>query len=96
MTTKYIVAVYLRDRRYGGPEEGGWWYDTGELVRPLIVTGNEGEAVRYADRLNRRLERTLNKDRRPISSVLSEGCYYAEIHENVAPGHYPVQRPHYE
>ena len=26
-------TVYLIDRAYGGPEEGGWWYDTGERVR---------------------------------------------------------------
>jgi hypothetical protein len=26
------VAVYLMDRAYGGPEEGGWYYDVGYLV----------------------------------------------------------------
>lgn len=26
------VVVYEIDREYGGPEEGGWWYDTGRLV----------------------------------------------------------------
>ena len=26
------VALYLVDRAYGGPEEGGWWYDYGTLV----------------------------------------------------------------
>ena len=30
---KYVVAFYAVDRAYGGPEEGGWWFDTGELVR---------------------------------------------------------------
>jgi len=25
----YTVAVYICDRAYGGPEEGGWWYDCG-------------------------------------------------------------------
>jgi hypothetical protein len=28
----YWVAVYETGREYGGPEEGGWWYDTGRLV----------------------------------------------------------------
>lgn len=23
----YLVSAYHRSRRYGGPEEGGWWYD---------------------------------------------------------------------
>jgi hypothetical protein len=31
MTTLYVVAVYVEDRNYGGPEEGGWWYTAGEL-----------------------------------------------------------------
>lgn len=28
----WSVAVYQRGREYGGPEEGGWWYDTGSLT----------------------------------------------------------------
>lgn len=28
-TAFYTVAIYLVDRAYGGPEEGGWWYDYG-------------------------------------------------------------------
>lgn len=31
--TTYVLAFYDIDRAYGGPEEGGWWYDTGQLVR---------------------------------------------------------------
>lgn len=23
----YLINAYHRTRRYGGPEEGGWWYD---------------------------------------------------------------------
>ena len=26
----YTVAIFFVDRAYGGPEEGGWWYDFGE------------------------------------------------------------------
>lgn len=25
----WVVSVHLVDRAYGGPEEGGWWYDYG-------------------------------------------------------------------
>jgi hypothetical protein len=28
----WCVAVYTSNRAYGGPEEGGWWYDCGGLV----------------------------------------------------------------
>src|SRR5947207_1725457 len=32
----FSVAVYRCDRAYGGPEEGGWWYDFGE---PQLTEG---------------------------------------------------------
>ena len=30
---KCCVSLYVRDRVYGGPEEGGWWYSNVTLVR---------------------------------------------------------------
>ena len=96
MATRHIVAVYLCDRAYGGPEEGGWWYDTGELVRIHHITGSESEARTRCQRLNRRLDATLNRGRRPISSVLSDGQYRAEVREDFVPQHYPDRKPHYE
>src|SRR5271165_5922510 len=26
-----FVALVLEDRQFGGPEEGGWWFDTGRV-----------------------------------------------------------------
>ena len=94
--TVYVVAVYLCDRAYGGPEEGGWWYDTGEMVRIIRTLKDEDRAETFATRMNSLLNATVNMGRRDISSVLSEGRYYAEVHENIAPHHYPERRPHYE
>ena len=93
---KYIVAVYLQDRAFGGPEEGGWWYDTGNHVRTMRVFGNESQAIAYSYRLNEKLATTLNRGRRSISSILSTGRYGAEVYDDFAPKHYPVTRPHYE
>lgn len=31
------VNVYEVDRRYGGPEEGGWWYDEGTKVESRLT-----------------------------------------------------------
>lgn len=96
MSTKYLVAVYMVDKAYGGPEEGGWWYDTGELIRIIDVFGHEQKAYDFCLRLNKLLRRTLNKGRREISSVLSTGRYFAEVYEDCAPRHYPEITPHYE
>lgn len=96
MSTRYLVGVYLCDRAYGGPEEGGWWYTTGELCRAIRVFGNLNRALEHAWRLQMRLDATLNRGRRDISSVLSTGRYYAEVHDDTLPDCYPSVRPHYE
>jgi hypothetical protein len=46
--------------------------------------------------MNSLLDATINKGRREISSVLSDGRYQAEVHEHAAPRGYPERRPHYE
>ena len=28
----WYVNIYETNRAYGGPEEGGWYYDTGDLL----------------------------------------------------------------
>ncbi|CAG0982501.1 hypothetical protein RHIZO_01814 [Rhizobiaceae bacterium] len=44
--TTYVLAFYEIDRAYGGPEEGGWWYDTGRLVRILAHVQNRRKGLR--------------------------------------------------
>lgn len=97
----YTVAVYLVDRAYGGPEEGGWWYDCGQLVddaafaKPKIFD-NEDEAIDYARERNLDLDETVNKGRREISSVLSNGRYCAMVCDGYPEPYYPERKPHYE
>jgi hypothetical protein len=99
-TGVYCVSVYLIDRAYGGPEEGGWWFDYGEpvLERDLPTpqfTTDKNEAWQFRDAMQKTLDATANVGRRPISSVLSEGKYVAIIDEGF-PKAYPETRPHYE
>jgi hypothetical protein len=98
MTTRLVAAVYLVDRTYGGPEEGGWWYTGGDLVRTIRVfrAGQKQQAQAFCDQFQTHLDATLNRGRRPISSVLSTGRYYIELHDGNAPEHYPTVKPHYE
>lgn len=46
----FYVRVYGSNRAYGGPEEGGWWYDDNELVKEVVVN-NEAEADMKRDQL---------------------------------------------
>jgi hypothetical protein len=103
----YIVALYLNDRAYGGPEEGGWYFDCGQWIKPQLESGfngydmpryfaNEEEANEYARRGNDYLNSTVNVGRRDISSVLSEGRYSMEVMRGYTPpAHWPERRPHY-
>ena len=94
--TRYVIALYEIDRAYGGPEEGGWWYDTGELRRLLKVVRTEHGAETVAARANRLLDR-LQRHRRSVSSMAYAGGRHAAcVFEETAPRHFPETRPHYE
>lgn len=92
---RYVVAFYLTDQRYGGPEEGGWYYTEGTLLRISRVFGNEYFALAYCRRANELLG-YLQRDRPSIYHTNSDGRIVAEIHEDFAPQGYPDRRPHYE
>lgn len=92
----YVIAIYEIDRCYGGPEEGGWWVDSGDLRRIVRVTGSEESAYRIAGRVNGWLDR-LQRDQRDVGSVLyCGGRYSAAVYRDVAPAFYPEERAHYE
>ena len=38
---KYVLAFYEIDIDLGGPEDGGWYYDTGTLARLYRIYANE-------------------------------------------------------
>jgi hypothetical protein len=93
----YFVAVYNTDRAYGGPEEGGWYYNTADLVRVVRTFKNEAAAYEYADRYRARLDARQHRARKPsISSVMSQGWLTAEVWDRVPPEHEPETRPFYE
>lgn len=39
------VSAFMLERYYGGPEEGGWWYDT-QTPLASIRCSNRGEALK--------------------------------------------------
>lgn len=102
----WTVAIYLVDRSYGGPEEGGWWFDHGERVDHalddvpsqflLCVSETKDLANAEARRVQRLLDATVNVGRRDIDSVLSTGRYHAQVHNGHPPTRWPERRPHYE
>lgn len=90
-----ILAFYDTDREYGGPEEGGWWYDTGTFVRVIGLYFDEAEAIRAQQRANRLLER-LQRHRTPVSSITyTGGRHRALAFTGLPPADFPEVRPTY-
>jgi hypothetical protein len=91
----YTVAAYEIDMAYGGPEEGGWYYGTGQYVRTLKTVKTRDEAHRIARRANSLMAR-LQKNHRPVSSVTYGGGRYSyEVYKGKPPSFYPEHRPYY-
>lgn len=96
------VAVYETNRSYGGPEEGGWWYDVGKptdnpflgvLTRFFL---KKEEAFAYRDSLESVVaEANRREGRRDPGSVLCDGYYEVLIMDGY-PRAYPEERPYYE
>lgn len=91
----WVVAVYDTDRHYGGPEEGGWWYDSRELVAIATATDSD-DATRIVEELgNGEYE---SKVSRYSVNYPGTGDYAMYVYE---PGgmivhNEPTERPHYE
>lgn len=92
----FVVAFYEIDRAYGGPEEGGWWYDCGTLIRVFAVRKSREEATKVANRAQSLLDR-LQRNKRQVGSVIySGGRHMAMVCKNTAAPHFPEETPRYE
>jgi hypothetical protein len=87
--TVRFVAVYAIDRCYGGPEEGGWWYDTGDLVEVVVCLPYEVDQVK--DDLSSQYPFTRKR-----YSVNGGEDYDLETSDTFPPEHFPESIPHYE
>ena len=94
----FSVAIYLVDKAFVGPEEGGWWFDYGYPVTEVFEELEpefrlpryfdiENAAYVWARGVQVNLDATVNKSRRDISSMASEGQYFAIVEEGVKQPH---------
>lgn len=87
--TVFFVNVWDVDRVYGGPEEGGWWYDAGECIKTVVCLTREQADEIHAE-LSERFPRTGKR-----SSVLYGEDYDVTIDDEQGT-FFPENRPHYE
>ena len=92
---KYYVNEYEVDRIYGGPEEGGWWYDTGKYIKCHGIFSSNIEAMDCKASLGKYV-RDKNEYKHPPDSVLSKGDWTDIIIEHEEGKHFPERTPRYE
>jgi hypothetical protein len=92
------INIYQLDRHYGGPEEGGWWYDSGVPVAsiplPEVRTFTQEDVQAAVDAL-----REVYTYRNRMGSVLypnDGGWDYGVVLEDEPAAAYPTERPYYE
>jgi hypothetical protein len=90
---RYTVAVYLCHRAYGGPEEGGWWYNAGEREDdyPVRHFALEADAVTYRDEVEVQTRADL-----PVRRSHSYWTEAVLFDGDTAPQYIPDTVPHYE
>lgn len=89
-----VVAftIGLADKAYGGPEEGGWWYDTFSPEKVFYVPSRRASSLKrrltaLADKWNK------NERRYPPSSTLCSG--YWTVYQDAITEDEPQERPYY-
>lgn len=88
------VNIYLIDRAYGGPEEGGWWYEYG-IPYASYPALDESQLKRLQHQAHNLCD-TLNAEgNRDLNSVACEGRYTVKIEPFFAKP-WPDVHPHYE
>ena len=88
---QWFVGVYSVGQGYGGPEEGGWWFECGELVQQTAVNSFE-----EAQELRNRLAAGEFPDTGKRYSVLAGDDYRINIDIRPMVTSFPDTRPHYE
>lgn len=79
------VNVYHAQQAFGGPEEGGWWYDVLEPIESRLCHSRE-EALAEFQKLEERWEKISKEENqgRPYHSVLSRGEYRVSVEPHFA------------
>jgi hypothetical protein len=86
----FYVNAYAVTQLYGGPEEGGWWYDYGDPLASVPVQTRE-EAIRVLKRLRAVLDYERTERPKHQGGIEINVC----VSDDIA-ARYPEVRPHYE
>ena len=86
----YMIAAYVVERNYGGPEEGGWWFDSGTLVE--VTACRLQDRMAAIEHMQKKYVRTGKR-----YSVLGGQDHDIHVSKNEYPPlSFPANRLHYE
>ena len=85
------VNAYAVTRNYGGPEEGGWWYDQDTPLASVPVI-DQVEIDYWKPALKERFAHIVEGN---MYSVLGGTAVVISVEDEMAQP-YPAERPHYE
>lgn len=91
---KFYTNVYVVGRAYGGPEEGGWWYDYGT---PIFEECTEHETFDDAMEMKQAVQNAYNdynESMPPISNLDGDGHIDVYVEDHPAKA-FPETRPYY-
>ena len=92
-----FISVYATTRHYGGPEEGGWWYNVSDCLQSKPIPPCDGEHLKsvLTSVIERWCEEYQSEHHGDIYSVLggSEVWFSLEYHAGES---HDVSRPRYE
>lgn len=91
------LNVYELDRHRGGPEEGGWWYDSGTVLVSIPLHDLTPQECDQLETLMHKAFPEANPGSREsrFCSIYSGGDYSVLL-EPVQGESWPEERPHYE
>ena len=98
----WYVHKYQEWQDYGGPEEGGWWYDVREPVRDdewttFIFTEEEEAFAKCRELYAEEYERRKGEPYDYYSVLSAQSTFYAfDCTTESMPYSSPTVRPHYE
>ena len=91
----FFLNEYEIDRLYGGPEEGGWWYEAGRFLKCHGVTTDIEKAEEVLAALTPEIEKRRIGISHP-SSVISTGDWPVIYIQDHPGADYPETTPRYE
>jgi hypothetical protein len=88
-----FINAYNTNRFYGGPHEGGWWYDAGDPVASVPIRADDpASKLEWEGYLREKVGWTSQHD---TSSVLGHDVFEVR-HDDFFARPFPEETPHYE